>query len=283
MKIQPALKNQLRLVRQAEALPNTWWRPLSHVERDGERLSVDQLRDLMNSTMLLQRAIEVEDPYERGRWIGGFGLSSMSLAVVALRGAKIDSAVEGAGLGPLSVIWAKGRIADEVTVGSFSEVRQGVILRRGVHIGDRSVIGKYVSIDEGSKVGSAIYIGNYTTIGADASVGTGTMISQDCQVGKEVEIGMQNNLARRVALGEAALLGDSVHIARDSRIHAGVTIGDEAMISAYTVINERAIIGAGAQVGTGNELAPSAWILAGQVVPDRIDPRRLLLPRHTES
>lgn len=264
-------KKQPLYLRRAQPMhPRTRWRPISHVEMNGERLRDDQLRDHLLSGSMSEKPIKVESPYDRGKFVGKFVVEPLTLIVrhKETKGLPYSMYLHEH---PLAVIWPHVRIAEGVEIGQRSEIRQYARIDRDSQIGERAVVDKQTHIGSDAAVGSAVFVGNYSRLADNVKVGLGTRVEKETLIGLDAHVGMQVRLERGTYIGANTFIDDGAEIGRSVRIREDVVIGERASISHYTVVGAGAIIGAEAVVGEQACLMPTAWVRAGEHVPGRAE------------
>lgn len=106
-----------------------------------------------------------------------------------------------------------------VSVGPFSHLRPGSMLRHGAKVGNFVEMKKAV-LGEGSKINHLSYIGD-ATVGKEVNIGAGTITCNYDGFGKHQTV-----------------IGDKVFVGSDTQFVAPVKIGEGALIAAGTTVTE---------------------------------------------
>lgn len=148
---------------------------------------------------------------------------------------------------------------ENVSIGFFSVVEEGVIL------GDNVTIGNHVTICAGTVIGSNVTILDQSVIGrwpkpAKAStvkvdhdlpplkiedgttIGANTVLYRGSSIGKEVMIGDLASIREKCSIGKQVVVGRGVAIENEVCIGSYTKIQTNAYITAYTTIEERVFI-----------------------------------------
>ena len=111
-------------------------------------------------------------------------------------------------------------VADGVTVGPYAHVRPDSRLAKNVHVGNFVEV-KGSSIGENTKAGHLTYIGN-SEVGANVNFGAGTItVNYDGQqkfktvIGNNVFVGSNSTIIAPVELGDNSLVGAGSTITKD--------------------------------------------------------------------
>lgn len=262
------MMDTLRLHRGTSRIRGTHWRHVSHLTWGKLELNEADLREVLSyDNDMYVRRVEVEDPYRRNKFIGGFLLDPRTWAVIHRANAHI--ALPGyADLGKFSVIWPNAKVAEGVSLGSATEVRPDARIESGVEIADRSLVNKYARVRQSSKIGSMVFLGTGVQIGREAKISSGTHIARNVSIGDEVEFYQgRTRIEQAATLGSLGTYGSSVFIGHHVRIADRVTVGDEVKIAPYTVIEGPSIIGAGQVIGEFGADYPTAFVQSGTFLP----------------
>jgi len=118
----------------------------------------------------------------------------------------------------------------ETTIGSNSDIKEGVVLGEGVTIGDENVI------EENAEVGDNTTTGKKVTIKKDVVIGTSVFIGDETVIEENVLVGNDTTIGKKVTIKKGAVIGNNVTIEDDVEIKEGVVIPDGTMIQAGTVV-----------------------------------------------
>ncbi len=116
----------------------------------------------------------------------------------------------------------EAEVGEDVRLGPFTRIRPGTKLAREVHVGNFVEI-KNSQIDVGSKIGHLSYIGD-TTMGKDVNIGAGTITCNYDGANKH-----------------RTVIEDGVFIGSDTQLVAPVTVGKGATLGAGTTLTKDAV------------------------------------------
>jgi acetyltransferase-like isoleucine patch superfamily enzyme len=180
---------------------------------------------------------------------------------------------------PTAVISARAVIGDDVTVGAFT------LIHDGVRVGAGSVIGSHCSLGEPTPLSdsplligerslirshSVFYAGS--TFGPGLSTGHAVTVRENVSAGARLQIGTNSDLQGDTVIGDDTRLHSNVFVAKETRLgsfvwlfphvvltndakppsdgpHLGPTIEDFAAVAAATTVLPGVRIGRGAVVG----------------------------------
>ncbi len=115
----------------------------------------------------------------------------------------------------------EAEVGEDVRLGPFTRIRPGTKLAREVHVGNFVEI-KNSQIDVGSKIGHLSYIGD-TTMGKNVNIGAGTITCNYDGANKhrtviedDVFIGSDTQLVAPVTVGKGATLGAGTTLTKDA-------------------------------------------------------------------
>lgn len=106
-------------------------------------------------------------------------------------------------------VYASARIGDEINIGNFSEIGDGV------EIGDRTRIGAFAFIPEGVKIGKDVFIGPRVTFTNDKHPPSGKANWGKTVIEDEARIGAAVTILPGVRIGSRALIGSGAVVTRD--------------------------------------------------------------------
>jgi len=172
-------------------------------------------------------------------------------------------------LHPTAVIHKATRLAEDVTIGAYAVVEDGVEIGHGTVIREHAVIragtilGSRCVVDAGTVLGglpqdlsfdprtpSGVRIGNNVifregvTINRATAEGQFTVIGNDCyfmaasHVGHDCRVGNRVVLANSVLLAGKVVVGDHVFFGGASAVHQFCRIGESAMIGGLARVSE---------------------------------------------
>ena len=196
-------------------------------------------------------------------------------------------------------------IGNDVEIGRFSVIEDGVV------IGDGSRIGNHVVIHKGSKIGKHVRIDDHsvigklpmsakrskttqagrpieqTVIGDNAIIGTGAIVYAGASLGKEVLIADTASIREDVTVGDLTIIGRNATIENKVTIGARCKIQTDVYICAYSEIGDDCFIAPcavtsndnfagrskertkyykGVTIQNGGRIAVNATIMPGKVI-----------------
>ena len=180
---------------------------------------------------------------------------------------------------PTAVVSAHADLADDVTIGPFTVVHDGVRIGPGSVIGSHCDLGEPTPLTEeplvvgaeavirshsvlyaGSSFGAGLSTGHHVTVregvraGARLQVGTASDLQGDTTIGDDTRLHSDVFVPKETVLGNFVWLFPSVVLTNDAHPpsdgpHAGPTIEDFAAVAAAAVVLPGVHIGRGAVVG----------------------------------
>jgi bifunctional UDP-N-acetylglucosamine pyrophosphorylase/glucosamine-1-phosphate N-acetyltransferase len=132
-------------------------------------------------------------------------------------GCLLEATTVGAGCRLLHVRALEAVLEDGVTVGPYTNLRPGTVLRRGVKVGN-FVETKKADVGPGSKLPHLSYVGD-ATIGSDTNIGAGTIFCNYDGVNKNQTV-----------------IGSGVFVGSNSSLQAPLTIGDGAYVAMASAV-----------------------------------------------
>ena len=186
----------------------------------------------------------------------------------------------GVVLGEQVLLYPNVTVMDHSTIGAFSTLWPGTVVRERSQIGNHCIFHNNVSIgadgfgyrpdDNGQglvkipQIGNVV-IGNWVEIGANSCVDRGkfssTVIGDGCKIDNLVQIGHNSRMGRFCIMAGASGLAGSVTLGD------GVIIGGSASIKDHTTIGDGAVVGAGS--GVVGDIEPGKKVLGYPAVEYR--------------
>ena len=153
-------------------------------------------------------------------------------------GTKLVDTKVGSGCELLSVVSVDAQIGNDVLAGPFAYIRPGSKIADDVKVGDFVEV-KNATIDEGTKIAHLTYVGD-SDVGKRVNFGCGTVtVNYDgknkhrCKIGDDAFIGCNTNLVAPVTVGDGAYTA------------AGSTITDEVPGKALAIARARQVVKTG--------------------------------------
>lgn len=194
-------------------------------------------------------------------------------------GVKIDNSVRIFGpsnisnnsiIGFASFIGLAEMVNEELTsIPSFNRRSRGAIIGKGSHIAPNTIIGdnNRIGNEFSTGFGPAAYVGVNNVIGKGVSLVHGAQVLNECEIGDDCFISGY--------LGERSVLGDRVTM-HGNLIHKYFYPNEKRpyqnKVEPAPVIKDDAIIGFGAQIVGGVNIGEHAYVAAGAVVVEDVEP-----------
>ena len=124
------------------------------------------------------------------------------------------------GVNETTYIDSKAKIGKNVTIGAFSVIEAGVIIKDNSNIGSQTVIGQKSSIGKNSNIFSNIHIYHGTSIGNNSIIHSGTVIGSD-----GFGFVTDQDINHKIPQNGNVIIGNNVEIGANCAIDRG-TIGD---------------------------------------------------------
>ena len=136
------------------------------------------------------------------------------------------------------------------------------------------------TIDPGCTIGEGTSVWHYSHVSPGARIGTGCSLGQNVYVGRDVVIGNNVKIQNNVSVYERVVLEDDVFCG-PSMVFTNV-INPRSHVSRkhefkQTLVRRGATIGANATIVCGHTIGEYAFIGAGAVVTDDVQPYALML------
>lgn len=142
---------------------------------------------------------------------------------------------------PYNIISEKAKIGENVTIGSFCTIEDGV------EIGDNTVIKSYVELRKGTIIGKNCYIDSRVSSSGDCTIGDHVTVRYDSIIARGVRIGdhtyicpkmMTNNLNTEGVQIGGANIGSNVFVGTGCVLQHGITIGNDSVLGSMSYINK---------------------------------------------
>jgi UDP-3-O-[3-hydroxymyristoyl] glucosamine N-acyltransferase len=148
---------------------------------------------------------------------------------------------ENVTIGYFSVIEEGVMLGDNVTIGNHVTICAGTVIESGVTIEDSSVIGRWPKPAKASTVKvdkdlPALVIGAGTTIGANVVLYRGSSFGQEVMIGDLASVREKCTVGDRVVIGRGVALENEVSLGTRTKIQTN------AYITAYTTVEEQVFI-----------------------------------------
>lgn len=192
----------------------------------------------------------------------------------------------GAGAHPTAAVADSAVLAEDVSVGPYTCIGEGVKIGRGSRIGAHVVIAEGVEIGEACHIYPRVTIYAGTTLGDRVVVHAGAVLGSDGfgyvrdeetgayeqfpQIGRlriadDVEIGANTTIDRgaleETVIGRGAKLDNLVHIGHNVRVGEDVVIAAQTGVSGSSSIADGAVIAG--QVGIADHVRIEAGVILG--------------------
>ncbi|WP_408955110.1 DapH/DapD/GlmU-related protein [Natroniella sp. ANB-PHB2] len=169
----------------------------------------------------------------------------------------------------MNKISQKAKLGENVTVGDFT------VIQDGVEIGDNVIIGNNVVIHQGSKIGSNIRIDDNTVIGKQPMkavtsavsddklqppceisdgclIGANTVIYAGCKIGEKCLVADQASIRENVEIGDKTIIGRAVAVENHCSIGSYCKLETNVYITAYSEVEDHCFIAPGVTTSNDN-------------------------------
>ena len=132
-------------------------------------------------------------------------------------------------------------LGQNIRIGAYVVIHEGVTLADNVQIGDHAVLGKPVKLSARSTALTK-EIPLTVTIGSDSSIGAHAIILQNVEIGKETIIGDMAFVREACKIGNQSVIGQGVTVENKCTIGSRTKIQAKSYITAYTTIEDDVFI-----------------------------------------
>ncbi|MCE3267505.1 MAG: N-acetyltransferase [Solirubrobacterales bacterium] len=221
-------------------------------------------------------------PAERGT-----GLRHSDLAPGLLLGEGVEIP-EGCDIGANVVIHAGTRIGPRATM------QDGAVIGKPPKLGARSTASAEPPSPASIGEGAAVCAGAVVLAGAD--VGPGAVVGDQAQVRERARIGAESVIGRGSAVDNDVAVGERVKVQTNCYVTAGTVVEDDVFIGpGVTLTNDNTMgrhdpgpphaptlrracrVGGAAVICPGVEIGPEAFVAAGAVVTEDVEPRAVVV------
>lgn len=231
-------KTELKLVRENDAIPRSYWRPAWGLVRKTKLLSINEVKELASYGHSNRIPVSVEDPYKAGRFINRFLLDPLGLVIIHESvksfpiSSRIISEVDASNSkAVLPIIWNSVRIGEDVQIDPCVEIMPyATVLDRARLVG-RSLIGSNARIGNQAHIIDSV-IGPETQIGNGSSVCNGGMTEKRVVIGDNVWLKKDNLAAYYAHINHRAMMEEGAAVAcfgvveEDQIVSRGECVGD---------------------------------------------------------
>ena len=167
---------------------------------------------------------------------------------------------------PTAIVSEKAELADNVTVGPYTIIEDGVVINAGTVIGSSALIAEGARIGEDCKISHGaviatppqdlkfggektnVSIGDRTVIREYATINRGTAAHGTTTVGADCLLMAYSHVAHDCILGNSVILANSVNLAGHIEIDDNAIIGGVVPVHQFVKIGAHAMIGGGFRV-----------------------------------
>jgi len=197
--------------------------------------------------------------------------------------------IEPAGIHPLAYVSRHARYPDNVSIGAYSVIKDGVTLGSGVVIGNGCVIENDVEIGDDSQITANVTLCRGCKIGKRVLIYPGAVIGSDgfglandrgrwmrvpqlghVIIADDVEIGANTTIDRGAlddtVIGEGVKLDNQIQIAHNVQIGAHTAIAGCVGIAGSAKIGQYCMIGGGVNIAGHIEIVDKVHITGGSIV-----------------
>lgn len=144
-------------------------------------------------------------------------------------------------IGQFSIISPRAKLADDVLIGSFCIIEDGVTIEAG------TVIKNYVEIRKGTKIGRECYVDSGVKCSGRAKIEDRVVVRYDAIIARGCKLGSDSYIAPQVMFQNldherreigGASVGKSCFIGTNATINAGIVIADKTVIGAKSLVTK---------------------------------------------
>lgn len=167
---------------------------------------------------------------------------------------------------PRASIHTATELAEDVTIGPFAIIGEGVRIGAGTTIGPHVVIERWTTIGERCRIGTHTVLGgdpqhvaytgepSYLQIGSDNDIRELAVIQRSATPGRSTIIGSHNFIMSQAHVAHDCVVGNQTVIASLAALAGHVEVEDGAMIGGVTGVHQFVRIGAHSMVGGSSRL-----------------------------
>ena len=165
----------------------------------------------------------------------------------------------------MNVISPKAKIGENLKIGNFCIIEDGVTigdnvtignychLKSGVTIGDETILMNYVELRSNTRIGNKCYVDSKVSSSGNVVVGNNVTLRYDTILARGVEVGdntyicprvMTNNLNTTGNQVGGAKIGANCFIGTNAVLQYGITLADHVIIGAMSFVNKDCVSGA---------------------------------------
>ncbi|RRJ96539.1 acyl-ACP--UDP-N-acetylglucosamine O-acyltransferase [Opitutaceae bacterium TAV4] len=160
-------------------------------------------------------------------------------------------------------------VEDGVVLGENCNIREGVILRRGVVLGARVTVHPY-----------AVIGGEPQDLKFDPSVKSGVRIGDDTTVREHVTINSATREGGHTVIGSHCLIMADAHVAHDCVIGNHVILANSVLLAGHIHVEDHVFIGGGAGLHQFGRVGEGAMVAGGARIALDIPPCVMVAERN---
>lgn len=160
-------------------------------------------------------------------------------------------------------------IEDGVVLGENCNIREGVILRRGVVLGARVTVHPY-----------AVIGGEPQDLKFDAMIESGVRIGDDSTLREHVTVNRATKPGACTVLGKHCFLMASSHVAHDCALGDHVILANSALLAGHVHVGDHSFIGGGAGLHQFSRIGEGAMVSGGSRIALDVPPNIMVAERN---
>ncbi len=160
-------------------------------------------------------------------------------------------------------------VEDGVVLGENCNIREGVILRRGVALGARVTVHPY-----------AVIGGEPQDLKFDASIESGVSIGDDTTIREHVTINRATRPGGRTVIGAHCFLMAGAHVAHDCVLGDHVILANSTLLAGHIHVGGHTFVGGGAGLHQFGRVGEGAMIAGGARIALDIPPCVMVAERN---
>ncbi len=151
---------------------------------------------------------------------------------------------------PTAIVDRRAELADDVTVGAYSIIKEGVKIAAGTQVLESSHIHGNTIIGRNCRIGPGAYVGTPPQHTKFDGKGTGLIVGDNVVVRETATIhrSISTEPGRETRVGNRTYLMGGAHIGHDAVVGDDVMLAQHAMLGGHTIIGDRVFIGGGSAI-----------------------------------
>jgi len=182
---------------------------------------------------------------------------------------------------PTAVVHEATRIAEDVTIGPYA------VIEDGVEIGSRSIVRERSSIRSGTQIGEGCFVESHVIVGGlpqdlgfNPATPSGIRIGNDVTIREHVTVNRATAEGGYTEIGDGCFLMANSHVGHDCQVGKQVILANNVMLAGKVSIGDYTFIGGGAGVHQFCRIGESVMISGLSRVSQDVPPFCMLAERN---